>query len=288
MSTRLMTWTAVGLLFWTQCATAQQKPPPRPNPPPAPTPPSAAKLLFAAEFDSDSDLAASGGKWRTGWPLGAGATSAATPGEVEIYVDVQKGDTWGPNPFSIANSILSITATPTAGLPQPFTYTSGCLSTAGIFSFQYGYAELRAQAPKGSGFWPTFWMMKWTGNWDNVVWPPEIDIYQASSRINNQSYPAVLSGTSANVVEAGQFITAKTDLSAAMHTYGFEWTATTMNWYLDGTLVMQKSSPAGTAVPMYLMLSLAAGDDGTWIGKPDGSKQSWLIDYVRVYDRKPS
>ncbi len=130
-------------------------------------------------------------------------------------------------------------------------------------------------------------MMPWTGNWGKVVWPPEIDIYQASSRINNQSYPAVLSGTAKNVVEAGQFVTAQADLSAAMHTYGFQWTATTMTWYLDGVVVMQKPSPPGTAVPMYLMLSLAAGDDGTWIGKPDGSTSSWLIDYVRVYDRKP-
>ena len=138
----------------------------------------------------------------------------------------------GPTPFSVANSILTITARPTAGLPSPFTYTSGCMSTAGLFSFQYGYAEIRCQAPGGKGFWPTFWMMKWTRKWEDVVWPPEIDIFQASSRINNQYYPAVLSGPKKKPIEAGQFVDTGVDISQGMHTYGFEWTQEKMAWYL--------------------------------------------------------
>lgn len=245
-----------------------------------------AKLLFASEFDSANDFL-QGMKWKTSWPLGAGVHSASTPGEMQIYVDVRKGDKIAPSPFSVADSILTITARPTPGLPSPFTYTSGCMSTAGLFSFQYGYAEIRCQAPSGKGFWPTFWMMKWTRNWDDVAWPPEIDIFQASSRINNQYYPAVLSGPKKKPVEAGQFIDTGVDISQAMHTYGFEWTPDQMTWYFDGKQVMQKPSPDGTAVRMYLMLSLAAGDDGPWVGKPDGSIGQWRIDYVRVWDRRP-
>ncbi len=245
-----------------------------------------ATLLFATEFDSVNDIL-SGMNWKTSWPLGAGVNSAATPGEVQMYVDVRKGDKTGPTPFSVANSILTITARPTAGLPRPFTYTSGCLSTAGLFSFQYGYAEIRCQAPGGKGFWPTFWMMKWTRKWEDVVWPPEIDIFQASSRINNQYYPAVLSGPKKKPIEAGQFVDTGVDISQGMHTYGFEWTQEKMAWFFDGKVVMRKPSPVGTDARMYLMLSLAVGDDGPWIGKPDGSTQKWLIDYVRVWDQKP-
>jgi serralysin len=247
---------------------------------------SLATLLFASEFDSTDDFL-SGIKWKTSWPLGAGVHSAANPGEVQIYVDVRNGDKTGPTPFSVADSILTVTARPTAGLPRPFTYTSGCLSTAGLFSFQYGYAEIRCQAPGGNGFAPTFWMMKWTRKWEDVVWPPEVDIFQASSRINNQHYPAVLSGPKAKPIEAGQFVDTGVDISQRMHTYGFEWTQKTMTWYFDGKVVMQRPSPNGTDVRMYLMLSLAVGDDGPWIGKPDGSTQKWLIDYVRVWDQKP-
>ncbi len=159
MTTRVFLIALLGLILVAAPGLAQHKrrphPHPHPKPTPTPTPPTPspsgnAKLLFASEFDAADELAASVGTWRTGWPLGSGASSAATPGEVEIYVDTQKGDTWGPNPFRIANSMLTITATPTPNLPQPFTYTSGCLSTAGVFSFQYGYVELRAERRRGA------------------------------------------------------------------------------------------------------------------------------------------
>ena len=157
--------------------------------PPAP-PTTPAKLLFSSEFDTSADFSTGPTKkWNTSWPFGSGVNSAASPGEVEIYVDPQNGDTTGPNPFTQGQSMVCITATPTAGLPEPFTYTSGVLSTAGIFSFQYGYAEVACMAPKGSGFWPNFWMVKWTGSWFNVVWPPEIDIFQFSSRFNEFVLP---------------------------------------------------------------------------------------------------
>ncbi len=263
--------------------------PPQPTTPTTPTQPptTPAKLLFSSEFDTAADYTAGPTKkWNTSWPLGSGLNSAASPGEVQVYVDAQNGETWGPNPFTQGSSMVCISATPTAGLPAPFTYTSGVLSTAGIFSFQYGYVELRCMAPGGKGFWPDFWMMKWTGSWYNVVWPPEIDIFQFSSRFPNEYYPSVLYGTG---TVAGAFVSAgSANLSQAMHTYGFEWTAATMNWYFDGRLVMTQKSPPGTAVPMYLMLSLAVGDDGGWIGPPDGSTAKWWIDYVRVYDKKPS
>ncbi|HEY4312719.1 MAG TPA: glycoside hydrolase family 16 protein [Pirellulales bacterium] len=276
------------------CATNVQaqhhrRQPPKPTPPPTtPAPPTTtpAKLLFASEFDTADDFSSgSNKKWNTSWPLGTGLNSAASPGEVQIYVDTQNNDTWGPSPFSQGQSMVCISATPTAGLPAPYTYTSGVLSTAGIFSFQYGYVEMRCMAPSGSGFWPDFWMMKWTGSWYNVVWPPEIDIFQFSSRFTNEYYPSVLYGTGTTL---GAFVEAGVDITKAMHTYGFEWTASTMNWYFDGKLVMTQKSPAGTAVPMFLMLSLAVGDDGGWIGPPDGSTAKWWIDYVRVYDKKPS
>ncbi len=276
------------------CATSVQaqhhrhQPPPQPVPAPTPpaTPTTPAKLLFSSEFDTSADFTnGPTKKWNTSWPFGSGVNSAASPGEVEIYVDTQNGDTTGPNPFTQGQSMVCITATPTAGLPAPYTYTSGVLSTAGIFSFQYGYAELRCMAPKGSGFWPNFWMVKWTGSWFNVVWPPEIDIFQYSSRFNNSYYPSVVYGPG---TIAGNFVETSVDVSAAMHIYGFEWTASTMNWYFDGKLVMTQKSPPGTAVPMYMILSLAVGDDGGWIGPPDGSTAKWWIDYVHVYDKKPS
>ena len=38
---------------------------------------------------------------------------------------------------------------------------------------------------------------------------------------------------------------------------------------------------------LFLMVNLAVGDGGNWIGKPDGSTQTFRIDYLRVYDKRP-
>ena len=124
------------------------------------------------------------------------------------------------------------------------------------------HAEIRCQARREErAFGPPFWMMKWTRNWDDVVWPPEIDIFQASSRINNQYYPAVLSGPKKKPIEVGRSSSrrASSALSQGMHTYGFEWTQQKMTCYFDGKRVRQQPSPVGTDARLYLMLSLAGG-----------------------------
>src|SRR6185369_4805566 len=113
----------------------------------------------------------------TSWPLGQGWQSPANEGNVAVYCDTQGTFNPGPNPFSVAGGVLSITASPTPGMPAPFTYTSGLLCTAGKFSFTYGYVEARCKIPGGSGFWPLVWMMKDPGDGD-LTWPPEIDILQ--------------------------------------------------------------------------------------------------------------
>lgn len=259
---------------------------PPPTTPTQPTPPATtAKLIFSQEFN-DMSAVAKTSNMTTSWPLGQGVDSAATDGEVEIYVDTQNGATWGPNPFSVNAGILSITATPTPGLPAPRTYTSGLLCTAGKFSFTYGYVEARCKIPGGSGFWPLIWMMKDPGT-KSLTWPPEIDILQCSSRIPTETFNAVLWGNSAAPQEFGDFCSIGANLAADFHTYGFEWTATNLNWFIDGKLVLSRATPNGVNVPMFLMVNLAVGDNGTWIGKPDGSKQSFSIDYLRVYDKKP-
>jgi beta-glucanase (GH16 family) len=85
----------------------------------------------------------------------------------------------------------------------------------------------------------------------------------------------------------------------AYHTYSFEWTATTMAWYLDGQL-QAPGKIAYTELPDYddefnhqeffLLLSFAVGFDmfdGKLIGDP--SKSTWpkklQVDWVRVYQK---
>lgn len=246
---------------------------------------SGAKLLYVQDFNNAASLGA-GSNIKTSWPLGHGIHSASTAAEVQIYVDLQAKEKWGANPYTFSEGVLKITAAPTPGLPAPFTYTSGLVCTAGKFAFTYGYAEARIKMPGGKGFWPTFWMMKDNGK-ENQTWPPEVDIAQCSSRIPNESYPAVMWGNSKHPQKFGKFVDVKTDLSKDFHIYALEWTRDKMEWYIDGKSVMRHETPPGLSSRMYLMCSLACGDEGDWIGKPDGSTQSMWIDYIRVWDKKP-
>lgn len=244
-----------------------------------------AKLLFGCDFDDETSIAA-GASFTTSWPLGQEWDSPANEGEVAVYVDTQGTFQPGPNPFSFADGVLTITATPTPGMPAPHTYTSGLLCTAGKFNFTYGYVEARCKIPGGAGFWPLVWMMKDPGDGD-LTWPPEIDILQSSSRVPTETYDAVLWGTKSNPQKYGAYCGVGANLAAAFHIYALDWTPETLTWFIDGRVVLKHATPPGVDVPMFLMVNLAVGDGGDWIGKPDGSTQRFQIDYLRVYDKRP-
>ena len=53
--------------------------------------------------------------------------------------------------------------------PSAGVYTSARLKTQGLFSFQYGRFEVRAQVPEAQGFWPAAWLMG--NNIATVNWP---------------------------------------------------------------------------------------------------------------------
>src|SRR4051794_12870194 len=194
------------------------------------------KLTFADEFDALSLNDGALGTWTTHYAFdGGGGTdrSLGVNNELQIYVDPAYAGTGtvplGLNPFSITNGVLSITAAPTpAGLVSTldgFQYTSGLLTTDGTIAQQYGYFEMRAKAPAGTGLWPCFWLLPQAHGT-----PGEIDIMEMIGQepstlylsTHGDEYRAAITGT---------------NLTAAFHTYGLDWTAATLTWYLDGTAV---------------------------------------------------
>src|SRR6266478_1901796 len=73
--------------------------------------------------------------------------------------------TANPSAFVGADGYLHIEAQqPSAGV-----YTSARLKTQGLFSFQYGRFEVRAQVPEAQGFWPAGWLLG--NNITTVNWP---------------------------------------------------------------------------------------------------------------------
>jgi beta-glucanase (GH16 family) len=76
------------------------------------------------------------------------------------------------------------------------------------------------------------------------------------------------------------------DMSATFHRYGLLWTRDFVAWYFDGDLVADTTTPEDMHRPMYMLLNLAVGGNGTLPGRPDKSTKfpgNFLVDYIRVY-----
>jgi beta-glucanase (GH16 family) len=168
-------------------------------------------------------------------------------------------------------------------------YTSGSINTLGKASWQYGRVEVRAKMPKGRGVWPAIWMMG--DDRPKVGWPRcgEIDIMEFVGMA-----PGVVH---ANVHGPDLHTGGKTkveDASEAFHVYAVEWFEDRMDFYVDERKYWsrRKDDPGNKSWPFdkphYLLLNLAVG--GEWGGQKGIDEavfpQKYLIDYVRVYQKK--
>jgi len=199
-------------------------------------------------------------------------------GEQEWYSDTASN---GYNPFSVsADGVLTITAEPTpAGIySNGLPYVSGEITTAQHYYQQYGYFELRAQLPAGKGLWPAFWMLPSNGSW-----PPEYDIFEVLGHDTDSIYQTShWKGSAGDHRSAGANYAAQVDSATGFHTYGFEWDAKEVKWYVDGVLTQTQINRVN--MPMYTLINLAVG--GYWPGNPDGTTlfpAHMQLDYMRIY-----
>jgi beta-glucanase (GH16 family) len=184
--------------------------------------------------------------------------------------------------------------------PSPGVYTSARLKTQGLFSFQYGRFEVRAQVPEAQGFWPAGWLLG--NNITNVNWPAcgEQDVLE---RVNAPGTPDWNSGSIHGTGFTGgtglgtkyNFPSGQT--AAGWHTYGMIWSKGTVGFYVDDptqpyvtytTASLQGINgaiwPFDAGQSNFIILNLAIGGD--WPGPPNGTTpfpSEMLIDYVRVY-----
>jgi len=177
-------------------------------------------------------------------------------------------------------------------------YTSASLITQGKKSFRYGIFEIRAKIPTARGMWPVIWTMG-----ENREWPAngEVDIMEY---YRWTGLPTIL----ANVAWEGQdkkvkwadkkipldhFLEKDPDWTEKFHIWKMEWTPEFIRLYLDDELLnevdLEKTvNPDGYNPfhhPHYILLNLALGVHG---GDPRSTEfpQSFLIDYVRVFQQK--
>jgi beta-glucanase (GH16 family) len=143
---------------------------------------------------------------------------------------------------------------------------------------------MRAKLPKGVGTWPAFWVLG--ADITTVGWPAcgEIDIMEhKGSDMNRISAALHFPGNSgANPVVNTTVIT---NAATEFHVYKVEWSATSLQFYVDDRLYHSMAN--STSVPFnkdfFLLLNLAMGGGFGGPVEPAFTSAIYEIDYVRVY-----
>ena len=167
-------------------------------------------------------------------------------------------------------------------------YSSARLITRGKAAWTYGFFEIRAKMPCGTGTWPAIWMLGTGG-----VWPDdgEIDIVEHVGR-----NPGEILGTVHNrftiSTAGGSGNGARTALPLACTTFNdfqLHWTADEIAIGVNGIVYFRYRNPrTGRAAwpfdaPQYLLLNIAVG--GTLGGAVDDSifPRTMEVEHVRVW-----
>ena len=184
--------------------------------------------------------------------------------------------------------------------PSAGVYTSARLKSQGLFSFQYGRFEMRAQVPEAQGFWPAGWLLG--NNVAAVGWPAcgEMDVLE---RVNAAKTPDWNEGSIHGIGFTGDsglgtivnFPSGQT--AAEWHTYGMIWSKGLVAYYIDDPsrpyvtyTASNLTGLSGAVWPFdagqssFIILNLAIG--GNWPGAPNSTTPfpgEMLVDYVRVY-----
>lgn len=207
------------------------------------------QLAFSATFGG-TQLNTS--VWETCYPwfrLGGGCTNFGNSQEREWYL---------PSQAQVSNGALHLVATETptigwnsSGAPVTYPYASGMVTTFSSFHFTYGYIQIVARIPGGTGTWPALWLLP-----ENESWPPEIDIMENYGSIH--VVRDTVHWESPNGPEYQTFaVTSPNNLTVGWHTYGLLWTPTSLTWYLDGNAVANYSGSNVPNQPMYFLANLA-------------------------------
>ena len=244
-------------------------------------------LTFNEEFKQLSlwDPEKQQGRWKTDYIWDR---DTIINNELQYYIDP---NLHGESPFSIDNSVLTISATPTpAALKAKVKgsrYISGLLTTQKDFSQRYGRFEIRAKVPAGRGLWPAFWLLPSFDQWpEGVAILPEIDVMEFIGSEVQTYHTTVHTNESGELKSYPYDHNELGDLTQEFHLYSAVWDKDTISWYLDGQLMVSNRTPDDLHQPMHFLLNLAVG--GNWAGSPDNTTTfpaEYQVDYVRAYSR---
>ena len=251
------------------------------------------KLVWSDEFNAPAGTPPDATKWN----YDLGNNGGWGNGEAEVYTNSPNNVFQDGKGHLVIRAIRDSSGNFTSARLQ--TGSPGASTQTADLSWQYGRIEARIQLPFGQGVWPAFWMLG--ENIGTVSWPQcgEVDIMENFGTFANNI--SVNNGTAhgpgysgANGLTEAYTLPFGEQVAQDFHVYAVEWSANSIEWFVDGTSYHQVTSasiPSGTEWvfndPFFILLNLAIGGGNTFLGTPDPNApfppQNMLVDYVRVY-----
>ena len=179
---------------------------------------------------------------------------------------------------------------------DPVPMITGGVKSQGKFAFTYGKVECRALSNPWIGNFPAIWMMPED---KSLGWPScgEIDIWEVIDT-EERSYHTIHSHWT---YDLGKKNNPQSSFNTAVkldryHTYGLEWDATSLKWYVDGKLVGTYTKSTDSSVlnqgqwpfdkHFHLILNQSVGN-GAWAANADVNHvYETTFDWIRVYQKK--
>ncbi len=253
------------------------------TPPPTGSPSQVWQQTFGDEFNG---VVLDPTKWTScyWWVTGTGCTNSGNA-ELQWYTPANVVESHGTLKLHAQQQTLR------APDGKTYNYTSGMISTGRAssllstppkYQFKYGYMEMRAKEPKGTGLWSAFWALP-----SGQGWPPEIDAMEMRGDRPSDNHMAVHTlNSSKQVVHTGAWWTGP-DFTAGFHTFGMDWEPNAIVFYIDGAERYRVTDTSKIPnEPMYVLANLAVG--GSWPGNPDASTKfpsDFEIDYIHVFQK---
>ena len=176
-------------------------------------------------------------------------------------------------------------------------FACGFADTYTKWTQKYGYFEARVKLPKAPGLWPAFWMMPDRGpeagpeQWKRANTGKggmEFDILEFLSGWGPNRYNLAFhwDGYGKEHKSAGSPFNYVLPDKDGFITAGCYWIPGFAAYYAQGKEVLRWESPRVCNVPCYVMFNMVSGG---WDNEPlDPAKlpDDFIIDYVRVWQRK--
>jgi beta-glucanase (GH16 family) len=245
------------------------------------------KLTFSDEFnDMSISYTGDGTRWQSARDREKMADGKSEIGfGISTFLDV----TAAYNPFKVENGYLQITAQPDATPHgQPGSWESGLITSEGNFSQKYGYFEMRADLSNSPGAWNAFWLLPDRNpNPDGDSDWTELDIVEHYGNNDAGIYRWIHTNDSENHPNPNATLQVYSDNPEQVtgyHTYGVNWTPTSLDYYFNGKFIGSQPTPPDYHDPMHILANLAVEENGS----KHNQKMNMKIDYIRVFSNDPN